>query len=358
MLGRVQECERLLNKLNEFIVALDAATVRQTQLKTLQPNVAPPNTLRPSTLAEYIGQADVVAGLKLAVAGAKQRGEPLEHMLLCGPPGLGKTTLAQIAASAMGARCVITSGPAIERAADLVGVLSSLQDGDFLFIDEIHRLPKVVEEFLYSAMEDFRADYIEGAGAKSRTVSIRLKKFTLVGATTRAGSLAGPFRHRFGLVYHFEYCSVDELSRGLERAAAILGIKAITVAARADIAFNARGTPRIAIRLLRRVRDYASSVGHDEIKQADVAAAMKQEGIGRYGLDQLDRKYLSTIATVYNGGPVGAAALASTLSEETQTLIDVVEPYLLIKGFIARTPRGRMLTGKGYMAVNMQPKGA
>lgn len=315
-------------------------------------------TLRPPTLGEYIGQRKVVEKLEIALEAARGRGESLEHVLLFGPPGLGKTTLAHIVANAMDAKITVTSGPAIERPADLMGVLASLGDRDVLFIDEVHRLPANVEEFLYPAMEDYKVDIVLDKGMYARTINYSLKKFTLVAATTRAGTLSAPLRNRFGLFYHLEFYSAEELTRIVERSARILGIRSGGEGA-AEIARRARGTPRVANRLLKRVRDYADVKAAGEITSEVTVAALKLEGVDDCGLDDLDRRLLTTIIQLYHGGPVGVEALAATLNEEVDTLVDMVEPFLLQQGFISRTKTGRRANQPAYRHLGLaQPKGA
>lgn len=303
-------------------------------------------SLRPRTLDECIGQAKVLEGLRISVQAAQERGEPLDHVLLLGPPGLGKTTLANVVAHEMKANIVTTSGPALERGGDLMGVLTNLQAKDVLFIDEIHRLSRAVEEFLYPAMEDFCVNFVIEKGAHARTLRYQLRPFTLVGATTRAGLLSSPLRERFGIFHHLDFFSVEDLVLVVKRSAKILGIE-ISEDGAATIARRSRGTPRIANRLLRRVRDYAQVRAGGAIT-ADVAAeALAFEGVDDRGLDGLDRDLLRTIATVYGGGPVGIEALAATLNEEAQTLEEVVEPFLLKIAFLTRTPAGRRITPAG-----------
>lgn len=299
--------------------------------------------LRPRTLSEYVGQEEVVEKLSIAVEAAKKRGEPLEHVLLYGPPGLGKTTLAHLIAQEMGSQLVATSGPAIERPGDLMGLLTNLQPGDVLFIDEIHRLNRVAEEFLYPAMEDFRVDFVVDRGAFARTIQVRLQRFTLVGATTRAGALTSPLRERFGLFYHLDFYSDEELMRIAQRSASILGVYLEPEAAK-EIARRSRGTPRIANRLLKRTRDYAQVKGDGRITLDIARQALAMEGIDDYGLDKLDRRFLEAIAVTYGGGPVGIDAVAATLNEEADTLSEMVEPYLLKRGYVVRTPAGRKIT--------------
>ncbi|MGH9395708.1 MAG: Holliday junction branch migration DNA helicase RuvB [Terriglobia bacterium] len=315
-------------------------------------------TLRPPTLGEYVGQRKVVEKLEIALEAARGRRESLEHVLLFGPPGLGKTTLAHIVANAMDAKITVTSGPAIERPADLMGILASLGERDVLFIDEIHRLPANVEEFLYPAMEDYKVDIVLDKGMYARTINYTLKKFTLVAATTRAGTLSAPLRNRFGLFYHLEFYSPEELREIVERSARILGINGGAEGA-AEIARRARGTPRVANRLLKRVRDYADVRAAGEITPEVAVAALKLEGVDGRGLDDLDRRFLSTIIQLYHGGPVGVEALAATLNEEVDTLVDMVEPFLLQQGFISRTKTGRRANEPAYRHLGLAlPKGA
>jgi Holliday junction DNA helicase RuvB len=315
-------------------------------------------SLRPPTLEEYIGQAKVVEKLKIALEAAKRRSEPIEHTLLYGPPGLGKTTLAYIIANAMGSKIITTSGPALERTGDLMGILTNLGEGDILFIDEIHRLQANIEEFLYPAMEDFKVDFVVDKGMFAKTINIPLKKYTLIGATTRAGSLTAPLRNRFGLFFHLEFYDVDDLRQIVLRSARILGTQ-LDEAGAIEIASRARGTPRIANRLLRRVRDYAEVKASGKITPALARDALKLEGVDELGLDDLDRSFLSTIIRIYNGGPVGVEAISATLNEEVDTLVDMVEPFLLQQGFISRTSRGRKANGPAYQHLGLaQPGGA
>lgn len=303
--------------------------------------------LRPRTLDEYIGQASIVENMRIAITAARKRGEPLEHVLLHGAPGLGKTTLAHIIAAEMGASIISTSGPALEKPKDVMGILSSLEVGDVLFIDEIHRMSRVIEEFLYSAMEDFQVDFVLDKGAYAKTIKVPLKRFTLVGATTRAGMLSAPLRDRFGIFAHMDYYSTDELQQVIQRSARLLRVKIDADGAR-EIARRARGTPRIANRLLRRVRDYAEVESDGVITREIADIALKREMVDEMGLDKLDRAFLRTIIKFYNGGPVGIEALSATLNEETDTLVDMVEPYLLKIGFLNRTPSGRKATRTAY----------
>ena len=307
-------------------------------------------SLRPRTLAEYIGQTAVVDSLLVAITAASKRGEPLEHILLHSPPGLGKTTLAHIIATEMQSKITHTSGPALEKPVDIVGILSNLEAGEVLFIDEIHRLSHSVEEYLYSAMEDFEVSFIYGKGAFAKTLPYQLKRFTLIGATTRIGLLTPPLRDRFGMTYHLDYYSAEELVQVVKRSASILGVS-VEDGGAMEIARRARGTPRVANRLLRRVRDYAEVKAKGRITQEIADEALTKEGVDKDGLDRLDTLYLRTIIDNYRGGPVGIEALAATLNEEAGTLIDVVEPFLLKKGFIIRTPTGRRIgdAAKSYL---------
>ena len=315
-------------------------------------------TLRPPTLDEYIGQKSVVEKLKIALEAARRRAEPLEHALFYGPPGLGKTTLAYIIANAMGSKITTTSGPALERTGDLMGILTNLGEGDILFIDEIHRLPANIEEFLYPAMEDFRVDFVVDKGMFAKTINVPLKKFTLIGATTRAGSLSAPLRNRFGLFYHLDFYQADELRQIVLRSARILDAR-VDEGGAAEIARRARGTPRIANRLLRRVRDFAEVKAKGEISRAVAGEALALEGVDENGLDDLDRSFLKTIIEHYRGGPVGVEALSATLNEEVDTLVDMVEPYLLQQGFISRTRSGRKANEPAYKLLKREmPRGA
>lgn len=304
-------------------------------------------SLRPSAFSEFIGQKDIVDNLKVSLTAAKQRQEPLEHILLCGPPGLGKTCLATIIAHEMGTKITATSGPAIERAGDLIGILTNLEQGDILFIDEIHRLSKIVEEFLYPAMENYQIDFVIDKGPYARTIKFNLKTFTLVGATTRSGLIGAPLRSRFGIMHHFDFYKEEDLSTIIKRSAELLGIK-IDDAGASEIARRSRGTPRIANRLLRRVRDYAQVKASNEITRDIADRALKNLGIDTLGLDDIDRRVLRTIISTYNGGPVGIETLAATLNEEADTIIDTIEPYLLKAGFLKRTSRGREATKLAY----------
>lgn len=302
--------------------------------------------LRPQHLDEYIGQRDLIERVRIAIAAARSRNEPLEHVLLHGPPGLGKTSLAHVLAKEMGGQISITSGPALARATDLVSALTRLQHGDILFIDEIHRLPIAVEEFIYSAMEDFRIDVTLDQGLAARTVQVKCKPFTLIGATTRAGLLSSPLRTRFGIVHHLQYYTQGEIEAILDRSSRLLGVEAMNGPCLQTLAARSRGTPRIANRLLRRVRDFAQVKHQGAMSTHAVDGALKLEGVDALGLDELDRSFLRVIATTYRGGPVGLETIAATMNEDAGTLEDVVEPYLLQIGFLARTRRGRALTAK------------
>lgn len=315
-------------------------------------------SLRPRRMAEYIGQPDLIERLDIAIRAVKARNEPMEHVLLHGPPGLGKTTLAHVIAEEMGTKVHVTSGPALTRPTDLVGALTRLEHGDVLFIDEIHRLPIAVEEFIYPAMEDFRIDVRMESGLHAQTVQINVKPFTLIGATTRAGLVSAPLRSRFGIAHNLRYYTAEELLTILTRSCELLGVSATGTSRTAGgplgmIAARSRGTPRIANRLLRRVRDFAQVRGDGRLTPDMVSDSLKLEGVDELGLDELDRAYLRVIAKVYGGGPVGLEAVAATLNQDSGTLEDVVEPYLLQIGFLARTRRGRELTtaGAGHIGV-------
>ncbi|HXH84757.1 MAG TPA: Holliday junction branch migration DNA helicase RuvB [Candidatus Tectomicrobia bacterium] len=303
--------------------------------------------LRPRTFEEYVGQEQAVASLRVSVEAARMRGECVDHVLLYGPPGLGKTTLAGILANEMGTTLVTTSGPAIERGADLMGILTNLGANDVLFIDEIHRLPRAVEELLYPAMEDFAVNFVIDKGMHARTLKYTLRPFTLVAATTRPGMLSAPLRERFGILHHLDFYSDAELTRIVTRSAAILE-SAIEPEGAAEMARRARGTPRIVNRLLRRVRDYAQVTGDGVITAAIARSALDREGVDARGLDRLDRRFLGAIIDVYGGGPVGIEAVAATINDDPETLAELVEPYLLKIGFLTREPRGRRATAEAY----------
>ncbi|MEI7522292.1 MAG: Holliday junction branch migration DNA helicase RuvB [Candidatus Saccharibacteria bacterium] len=304
-------------------------------------------TLRPKTFADMIGQERIKTNLKLAIAAAKKREEPIDHVLLYGPPGLGKTTMASVIANEMGAQIRITSGPAIDRAADLASLLTNLQDGDILFIDEIHRLNRSVEEVLYSAMEDYAIDIMLGKGPSAKSLRLDLPKFTLIGATTRTGALAAPLRDRFGMIHRLEFYDPSEIAQIVTRSASILGSK-IDKQAADTLSTRARLTPRIANRLLKRVRDYADINGDGIIDMTQTEKALKLLEVDAIGLDPADRLLLTTIIDLHDGGPVGLNTLAAILGDEATTIEDFIEPYLLQIGLLERTPRGRKVTSKAY----------
>ena len=314
-------------------------------------------SLRPENFSEYVGQEKVVETLKIAIQAAKQRNEPIDHVLFHGPPGLGKTTLAHIIANEMGSNLTITSGPALEKGGDLIGILTHLEDGDILFIDEIHRTPKAVEEFLYPAMEDFAVDFVFDKGVHARSHRYRLKRFTLVSATTRVGLLSAPLRDRFGIFRSLDFYGTDDLIKITKRSAALLTTE-IDHTGAAELSTRSRGTPRIVNRLLKRVRDYAQVRANGIISKKIVNAALALEGVDEKGLTGLDRRFLKTIIEFYSGGPVGIDAIAATLQEETDTLVDVVEPYLLKTGLIIRTSSGRKAseTAYGHLGFKVQKK--
>ncbi len=303
--------------------------------------------IRPRTMAEYVGQSALKERLGIALTAARKRGKAMEHVLLHGPPGLGKTTLAHVIANEMGSHASVTSGPALTKGGDLVGTLTKMQDRDILFIDEIHRLPAAVEEYIYPAMEDYRIDFTLDAGMHAKVVTINLKPFTLIGATTRPGMLTQALRTRFGMTHHLGFYPEGDLLKILARACGIMEVGAVGAGALAMIAARSRGTPRVALRLLRRVHDYAIVRGDGTVGESTVEAALKLESVDAMGLDALDRSYLTVLGTTYEGGPTGVEALAATLGEDAGTLEDVVEPYLLQSGFVARTRQGRRITRAG-----------
>jgi Holliday junction DNA helicase RuvB len=329
----------------ERIISADSLGLAEDQLN---------RSLRPTTLDECIGTPQQFEKLRIALTAAKQRSEPMEHVLLHGPPGLGKTTLAHVIANEMGTSIRVTSGPALPRAGDLMGILTNLERGDLLFIDEIHRLPISVEEFLYPAIEEFKVDFTVDSGPHARTINIPLKPFTLIGATTRAGLISAPLRSRFGIVEHLDYWSEEHLFQRVERSAAMMSLKydeeALWVISR-----RARGTPRIANRLLRRVRDFAQVKSTGKLTIKSVEQALELEGVDHLGLDSLDHKYLRTLLGTYNGGPAGVEAMAATLGEARDTLEDVVEPFLLRAGLLARTRQGRVATRAAYSHLGLTP---
>ena len=314
-------------------------------------------SLRPRRLTEFVGQTRLTTNLGVFINAARDRGEALDHTLFFGPPGLGKTTLAHIIANEMEAQVHITSGPVLERAGDLAGMLTNLQPGDVLFIDEIHRLPAAVEEILYPAMEDYELDLVIGQGPAARSVRLTLPRFTLVGATTRTGLLTAPLRDRFGIVHRLEFYPGEDLAVIVGRSAGILEID-LAGQAGGEIARRARGTPRVANRLLRRVRDFAHHLGSDAVTLEATEWGLEQMEVDAFGLDHLDRQLLTTIIDVYDGGPVGLKALASSIGEDRGTLEDIHEPYLLQIGLLQRTPRGRTVTAAAYRHLGLDPTGS
>jgi Holliday junction DNA helicase RuvB len=313
----------------------------------------PEENVRPRKLGEFIGQVDLRTNLDVFIRAARERERSLDHTLFYGNPGLGKTTLARIMASELGVNMVSTSGPVIERSGDLAAILTNLERGDILFIDEIHRMPPTVEEVLYPAMEDFQIDLVIGSGPGARTVKLDLEPFTLVGATTRLGLLTSPLRDRFGCIFRIEFYSPEELGRIVERSAAILGVEVEPEGALA-IGRRARGTPRIANRLLRRVRDYALVHGTGVVTRELAESSLERLDVDQYGLDNMDRKILTLMVEHFNGGPVGLKTIAAACAEEVRTIEDIYEPYLIQCGFLKRTPRGRVATAKAYQHLKMR----
>ncbi len=326
---------------------------RTIETKLTKEDVLIEKGLRPLRLSEYLGQEKIKTSLGISIKAAKLRNEPLDHILLYGPPGLGKTTLAQILANEMGVNIKISSGPAIEKPGDIAAILNGLKAGDILFIDEIHRLNRVVEEVLYSAMEDFCIDIMIGKGPAAKSVRMKLPKFTLIGATTRVGMLTAPLRDRFGEIHKLEYYTIEELSGIVMKSAQRLDTS-LDLDSACELARRSRGTPRIANRLLKRVRDYAIVANNGIITKAITDESLDMLDIDKFGLDAIDRKYLETIIERFNGGPVGVETLSASLSEETETIEDVYEPYLLQLGFIQRTPKGRIATDASFAHLRLE----
>lgn len=337
---------------NAFPILRDMAERMISDVLT-KPDAALEMTLRPSLFSDFTGQAKVKERLEIGVTAAKQRGEAIDHILLSGPPGLGKTTLANIIAKAMGTSLKSTSGPTIEKAADLAGLLTNLEEGDVLFIDEIHRLQKTIEEYLYPAMEDFKLDIIIDQGPNARSVRLNLPRFTLIGATTRSGLLTSPLLTRFGIKERLDYYNADQLQKIVVRAANLLNI-AIEEEGASEIARRSRGTPRIAGNLLRRVRDYAQVKGDGRITMDTAKLALAMLEIDEHGLDEMDKRILETIVVKFSGGPVGVNSLAVAVGEEADTLEEVYEPYLIMEGYLNRTPQGRIVTELGYRRLGLK----
>jgi Holliday junction DNA helicase RuvB len=319
---------------------------------TPQPDDRLDQALRPHTLAELIGQDRVKENLEILIAAARQRGDPLDHVLFYGPPGVGKTTLAHVLSNEMGVNIKITSGPAIERAGDLAAILTNLRAGDILFIDEVHRLGRMVEEVLYPAMEDFALDIVIGKGPSARSIRLKLPRFTVIGATTRLALLTAPLRARFGAVYHLDFYDMPAMRKIVTRAASMLDVTAEPEGVD-EIALRGRGTPRVALRLLRRVRDFAQVRGQGIITREIAQQALDLLNVDPMGLDEMDRRVLETIIDQYRGGPVGLNTIAASISEEPDTIMDVVEPYLLQLGFLERTSQGRVATKRAYTHLNL-----
>jgi Holliday junction DNA helicase RuvB len=334
--------DKVLNENN-----IPKGTLEAQRIFSPERNAYDTYSLRPKFLSEYIGQDNIKERLKLAISASKMRGEQLDHILLAGPPGLGKTTLAVVIANELNANIHITSGPVLEKQGDLAAILTNLERGDVLFIDEIHRMNRNVEEILYSAMEDFQIDIMIGKGPAARSIRVDLQPFTLIGATTRSGLLTSPLRNRFGMIFEMSFYTQEELSLIITRAAQVMGVM-IEPEAALLIARRSRGTPRIAIRLLKRVRDLSTVKGSKVIDMETVNEVMNLLGIDEYGLDEMDRKLLKVIIEVYKGGPVGLKALAASLGITEDTIAEVYEPFLVQSGFLARTARGRMVTEKTY----------
>lgn len=320
---------------------------RMIETTIQQEDVKLEGSLRPETLDDYIGQSKVKENLKIFIEAAKRRNDPLDHVLFYGPPGLGKTTLAGIIANEMGVHLKVTSGPAIEKPGEMAAILNGLEEGDLLFVDEIHRLNRQVEEVLYPAMEDYCIDIMIGKGSSARSVRLDLPKFTLVGATTRAGLLTAPLRDRFGMIYHMEFYTLEELQQIIMHSAKVLDVK-ISASGAMEMARRSRGTPRLANRILKRVRDFAEVMYNGEITEEVAKTALDMMDVDKYGLDHIDRLILSTIMEKFGGGPVGLDTLSAAIGEDAGTIEDVYEPYLIKNGFLNRTPKGRTVTDFAY----------